>query len=143
MVQFAELRRVEHCKTDGKGIGRVERLFVGPDAEIVLNMDELDVLTVPFLAVRHYGPEHQKRKAVEEMGELITALSREQDGRATPEQVITEIADVHLMIRQLMIIYGLDVCLKEYDRKQRRLLRRIAKETGGDYRKEFEDGNIE
>lgn len=99
-------------------------------------MKGLKPLTVPLLAVNYYGPEHQKRKAVEEMGELITALSREQDGRATPEQVITEIADVHLMI-----IYGLDACLKEYDRKQRRLLRRMDKETGGDYRKEKDDGN--
>lgn len=103
-------------------------------------MKELKPLTVPLLAVHHYGAEHQKKKAIEEMGELITALSREQDGRATPEQVITEIADVHLMIRQLMVIYGLDACLKEYDRKQRRLLRRMDKETGGDYRKNKDDG---
>lgn len=104
-------------------------------------MKELKPLTVPLLAVHHYGAEHQKRKAIEEMGELITALAREQDGRATSEQVITEIADVHLMIRQLMIIYGLDSCLKEYDRKQRRLLRRIDKEPDGDYKKNNEDGN--
>lgn len=99
-------------------------------------MENLKPLTVPLLAVNHYGPEHQKLKAIEEMGELITALSREQDGRATPEQVITEIADVHLMVRQLMVIYGLDACMKEYDRKQRRLLRRMDKETRGDYRKD-------
>ena len=103
---------------------------------------ELKVMTVPLLAVKHYGAEHQKRKAVEEMGELITELEREQDGRTTPEKVITEIADVHLMIRQLMIIYGLDSCLKEYDKKQRRLLRRMDKETGGDCTKNNEDGTI-
>ena len=102
---------------------------------------ELKLLTVPVLAVRHYGAEHQKRKAIEEMGELITALSREQDGRATPEQVIMEIADVHLMIRQLMCIYGLEACIKEYDRKQRRLLSRMDKETRGDYIKNNDDGN--
>lgn len=102
-------------------------------------MEKLKPLTVPVLAIHHYGPEHQKRKAVEEMGELITALSREQDGRATPEQVITEIADVHLMIRQLMVIYGLSACLKEYDRKQRRLLRQMDRETGGDYTKNKDD----
>lgn len=103
-------------------------------------MKELKPLTVPWLAVHHYGPEHQKRKAIEEMGELITELEREQDGRTTPEKIITEIADVHLMIRQLMVIYGLDSCMKEYDRKQRRLLRRMDKETGGDYRKNKGDG---
>lgn len=89
---------------------------------------ELKPLTVPVLAVNHYGREHQKKKAIEEMGELITALAREQDGRATPKDVITEIADVHLMIRQLMVIYGVKECLDEYDRKQRRLMRRMDKE---------------
>lgn len=92
-------------------------------------------MTVPVLAVYHYGAEHQKKKAIEEMGELITAISREQDGRATPEQVITEIADVQIMMRQLALIYGIDAVAKEIDRKQRRLLRRMDKETGGDYRK--------
>lgn len=90
---------------------------------------ELKPLTVPVLAVHHYGKEHQKKKAIEEMGELITALSREQDGRATAHDVITEIADVHLMIRQLMVIYGVDKCVDEYDRKQRRLLRRMDREN--------------
>lgn len=85
-------------------------------------------MTVPILAVHHYGAEHQKKKAIEEMGELITAISREQDGRATLEQVITEIADVQIMMRQLALIYGIDAVAEEIDRKQRRLLRRIDKE---------------
>ena len=85
-------------------------------------------MTVPVLAVHHYGAEHQKKKAIEEMGELITAISREQDGRATTEQVITEIADVQIMMRQLALIYGIDAVANEIDRKQRRLLRRMDKE---------------
>ena len=85
-------------------------------------------MTVPVLAVHHYGAEHQKKKAIEEMGELITAISREQDGRATSEQVITEIADVQIMMRQLALIYGIDAVANEIDRKQRRLLSRIDKE---------------
>ena len=91
-------------------------------------MKTLKPLSVPVLAVHHYGAEHQKKKAIEEMGELITAISREQDGRATTEQVITEIADVQIMMRQLALIYGIDAVAKEIDRKQRRLLRRIDKE---------------
>lgn len=91
--------------------------------------ESLKPFTVPILAVHHYGAEHQKKKAIEEMGELITAISREQDGRATPEQVITEIADVQIMMRQLAIIYGADKVVKEIDRKQRRLLRRMDKES--------------
>ena len=91
-------------------------------------MKTLKPLTVPVLAIHHYGAEHQKKKAIEEMGELITVISREQDGRATPEQVITEIADVQIMMRQLALIYGIDAVAKEIDRKQRRLLRRMDKE---------------
>ena len=91
-------------------------------------MKPIKPLTVPVLAVHHYGAEHQKKKAIEEMGELITAISREQDGRATTEQVITEIADVQIMMRQLSLIYGIDAVANEIDRKQRRLLRRMDKE---------------
>lgn len=97
-------------------------------------MKPLTPLTVPKLAVEYYGPEHQKKKAIEEMGELITAISREQDGRATPEQVITEIADVIVTAKQLALIYGYNVVMAEVQRKERRLLRRMDKETGGDYR---------
>ena len=91
-------------------------------------MKTLKPLTVPILAVHHYGAEHQKKKAIEEMGELITAISREQDGRATTEQVITEIADVQIMMRQLTEIYGRDAVGDEIQRKIRRLSRRMDKE---------------
>lgn len=80
------------------------------------------------LVVEHFGVEHQKIKAIEEMGELITALSREQDGRVTPKQVITEIADVAIMIRQLTEMYGRDTVENEIQRKIRRLLSRMYKE---------------
>lgn len=83
---------------------------------------------VPMLAVKHYGPEHQKKKAIEEMGELTTALSREQDNRATRKDVITEIADVTIMMRQLSAIYGYDAVEKEITRKQKRLLSRMKRE---------------
>lgn len=86
---------------------------------------------VPAKAIQHYGAEHQKRKAIEEMGELITELEREQDGRTTPDKVITEIADVMLTMRQLMVMYGVEACMKEYERKQRRLYRRIQKSERG------------
>lgn len=80
-------------------------------------------------AVTFYGTEHQKQKAIEEMGELITELSREQDGRTTAQKVITEIADVQIMVRQLALIYGVDKVVKEIHRKERRLVRRIDKDN--------------
>ena len=62
------------------------------------------------------------------MGELITALSREQDGRATEQDIITEIADVSIMMCQLMEIYGPEKVQQEIERKQLRLMRRIGRE---------------
>ena len=36
MVPVAECGRVTHIATDGKGIGRIECAFVGPDTPVVL-----------------------------------------------------------------------------------------------------------
>lgn len=76
-------------------------------------------------AIDHYGTEHQKRKAVEEMGELIVALAREQDGRADRAAVAEEIADVWIMVEQLKIIYGTAAVNQIAELKLRRLRERI------------------
>ena len=80
------------------------------------------------MAIDHYGEQHQKLKTIEELGELQTELAREQDNRTTPKKVITEIADVMLMIEQLVLIYGLDAVKAEFERKKNRLYRKILKE---------------
>lgn len=89
----------------------------------------MKILTKWFAIVAHYGSEHQKRKAVEEMAELTTALAREQDNRASAQDVITEIADVYIMLRQLMEIYGKENCKQEIARKLKRLGRKMEREN--------------
>lgn len=89
----------------------------------------MKILTKWSVIVAHYGAEHQKRKAVEEMAELTTALAREQDNRASAKDVITEIADVYIMLRQLMEIYGNERCRQEIARKLKRLERRMEREN--------------
>ena len=89
----------------------------------------MKILNWAFVAISHYGKEHQKKKAVEEMAELTTELMREQDGRTNERAIITEIADVAITLRQLMEIYGVEKCKKEIDRKRRRLLRRMDREN--------------
>lgn len=56
----------------------------------------------------HYGEESQMLKAIEEMGELTSVLIRwlRDDDRVNRDDVITEIADVSIMIEQLMYIFG-------------------------------------
>lgn len=57
-------------------------------------------------AINHFGVDHQIDKAIEEMGELITALSRRRLDRSRREDIAEEIADVIIMANQLRIIYG-------------------------------------
>lgn len=49
-------------------------------------------------ALTEYGIESQERMAIEEMSELMNALMKHHRGRATDAEVITEIADVQVMM---------------------------------------------
>lgn len=55
-------------------------------------------------ALKHFGPLHQESKAIEELGELIVALSRV-NYRGNADAVVEEIADCYLMLEQLRLIY--------------------------------------
>lgn len=65
-------------------------------------------------AIDTWGPRTQTVKAMEEMAELIQALSRRLlcmwpgtgDGNAALENVREEMADVSIMLSQLELIYG-------------------------------------
>lgn len=70
----------------------------------------------------HYGCEKQYKKAIEELGELISAMAT-----GTEEEVISEIADVEIMLEQLKDGLGIraKVC-GEIDYKLKRQLVRIG-----------------
>ena len=72
-------------------------------------------------AISKWGVEAQKNMAFEELGELITALARDRRGRATPEEILTELADVTIMCEQLATILGFDLYKLEMERKLLRL----------------------
>ena len=55
--------------------------------------------------------------AHEEMGELFVALNHFKRGRATTDDVITEIADVAIITYQLAEIFGVEKVQAEIDRK--------------------------
>ena len=81
--------------------------------------------------LRHYGLQHQKAKAIEEIAELIVALQKdilegkEQHSRA----VLEEIADVHIMIAQLLDDEGDKTTVSLIvDKKLKRQMRRIKAE---------------
>ena len=76
-------------------------------------------------AIAKYGISHQIDMAHEEMGELIVALHHLKRGKATADDVITEIADVTIMIYQLAEMFGVEKVQAEIDRKLKRLSERM------------------
>ena len=76
-------------------------------------------------AILKYGCTAQITMAVEEMAELLNALAKERRGRATQNDIVTEIADVTIMMWQLAIMYGEQAVEMEIERKIKRLQERI------------------
>ena len=79
-------------------------------------------------AIAKYGISHQVDMAHEEMGELVVALHHLKRGKATADDVITEIADVTIMIYQLAEMFGVEKVQAEIDRKLKRLSERMNSE---------------
>ena len=81
--------------------------------------------------LQHYGMQHQKAKTIEELAELIVALQKdilggkEQHSRA----VLEEIADVHIMLTQLLDDESDKTTVSLIaDKKLKRQMRRIKAE---------------
>jgi NTP pyrophosphatase (non-canonical NTP hydrolase) len=74
-----------------------------------------------FDAIKFFGKDEQVQKAIEELAELIRALSRKDK-----ENITEEMADVRIMLAQLEMIYnnksGVNKVMKE---KRNRLYRRV------------------
>ena len=96
-------------------------------------------------AVDTYGKEAQVDVAIEEMSELIKALLKNRRAEHSPEawdyektrqNIFEEIADVVIMLTQLLMIFGgRDAVQKAIDAKVERLATRLAgaaKEAGAD-----------
>ena len=83
-----------------------------------------------FFIINTYGTKNQEDKAIEELAELQQAILKHREYRnyETEKNIIDEIADVHIMLEQLKIIYS---CHKEVDErvdyKIERQIKRIKK----------------
>lgn len=89
-----------------------------------MNDNEREILE---RAIGHYGTANQMLKTFEELGELGTALARYQHAEhtATKDDVITELADVSIMVDQMAMIFGREDFEAERERKIKRLDKRI------------------
>lgn len=85
-------------------------------------------------AIRTFGEDSQKRKAIEEMAELTDALLKNDDGRKSERDVVSEIADVLICASQLGIIFGMDEVTEMVEFKLARLSKTLEELHDGERR---------
>lgn len=72
-----------------------------------------------------FGKDSQTTMLVEELGELLNAIAKCKRGRASVAEVITELADVSIMVNQMALLFGYTAFIAEKQRKLERLKQRI------------------
>ena len=78
-------------------------------------------------AINKWGELPQVNMVYEETGEMITSLARYMRGRDTAADVITELADVSIMIEQMALMFGYEAYEAEKNRKLERLRDKVQK----------------
>jgi len=82
-------------------------------------------------AVEKWGIESQIKMAIEEMAELTVALNHYERGKATLEDVASEIADVKIMMEQLEYIVNQATGSELVKEQERYKLERLEKVING------------
>lgn len=78
-------------------------------------------------ALNRYGISNQQWMLVEEIGELLNAFAKLKRDRSTKADIITELADVHIMVEQMAFYFGWEDFEKEKEFKLKRLENRLKK----------------
>ena len=84
-------------------------------------MQKEDRIKIYKEAIAKWGEEAQVNMLNEECGELITAVAQFRRGRTSHHDVMTELADVSIMIEQIATMMNYEDFEKEKDRKLIRL----------------------
>lgn len=80
-------------------------------------------------AIDKYGKNQQMMMCIEEMSELAKELCKNIRGRSNEENIAEEIADVQIMLNQMMIIHKCETAVYFWeDEKLQRLKKRIEQE---------------
>lgn len=85
------------------------------------------VLCLYNRVLSRFGLTAQQFMLFEECGELLEALAKMRRGRACVNEVITELADVHIMVEELAFFYGWEAFVNQKRLKLDRLFERVSK----------------
>lgn len=82
-------------------------------------------------AISTYGSEHQQLVAIEEMSELTKELCKQYRGFDNRDNIVEEIADVEIMLEQLVMVFGCrpevnDIRAKKIERLWSRIEKTLA-----------------
>ena len=72
-----------------------------------------------------WGIVNQQWMLIEECGELFNAIAKVKRSRASKQDIITELADVHIMVEQMAVFYGWEEFQAEKEHKLSRLKERL------------------
>lgn len=89
-------------------------------------MNETDKCLLYNSALNEYGIKAQQMVLVEECGELLDAIAKSYRNRTGRDDIITELADVSIMVEQMAFFYGLDEFRAEKERKLLRIKERLS-----------------
>ena len=84
------------------------------------------------LALNTHGIIKQQWMLIEECGELLDAIAKSKRERAGKDEIITELADVSIIVEQMAFFYGEGDFKKEKERKLLRLKERLQKHLDHD-----------
>jgi NTP pyrophosphatase (non-canonical NTP hydrolase) len=84
-------------------------------------MEKNDRLNLYKEAIEKWGEEAQVNMLNEECGELIAAVAQFKRGRTSHHDVMTELADVFIMVEQIASMMSYDDFEKELERKLTKL----------------------
>lgn len=76
-------------------------------------------------AIDQFGVMEQVFQAEEELTELLTEMDRYASGNADDEDIIDELADVHIMVEQMALIHGYAEFEERVSFKKHRLKERL------------------
>lgn len=110
-------------------------------------MEKIQKINLFKQALEQWGVHPQVNMVFEECSELINALSKCYRGRATKEDVITELVDVVVMAEQMAVLFGYEDYEKEMERKLLKFQEKLEKTKGkvvdqeNNFKKVLENGH--